>query len=90
MDKTCNQTAFNLMQILRQAGLKTLGGIFDKNIKAQMKQADKNNCRWALIIGSSEVEKNTFVLKDLTNAEQKEYLQSEIISVLKKVQNEKN
>ena len=90
MDKTCNQTAFNLMQNLRQAGLKTLGGIFDKNIKAQMKQADKNNCHWALIIGTTEVEKGSVVLKDLTNAEQKEYLQSEIISVLKKVQNEKN
>ena len=90
MDKFCNQTAFNLMQNLRQAGLKTLGGIFDKNIKAQMKQADKNNCRWALIIGTSEVEKGSVVLKDLTNAEQKEFLQSEIISVLKKVQNEKN
>lgn len=90
MDKTCNQTAFNLMQTLRKENIKTLGGIFDKNIKAQMKQADKNNCRWTIIIGSSEVEKNTFVLKDLNNAEQKEYLQSEIISVLKKVQNEKN
>lgn len=90
MDKTCNQTAFNLMQNLRRAGFKTLGGVFDKNIKAQMKQADKNNCRWALIIGTSEVEKGSVVLKDLTNAEQKEILQSEIISVLKKVQNEKN
>ena len=90
MDKTCNQTAFDIMQKLRQADIKTLGGIFDKNIKSQMKQADKNNCRWAIIIGSSEVEKNTFVLKDLNNAEQKEYLQSEVISILKKVQNEKN
>ena len=64
--------------------------IFDKNIKAQMKQADKNNCRWALIIGTTELQKGSVVLKDLTNAEQKEILQSEIISVLKKVQNEKN
>lgn len=71
MDKTCNEAAFNLMQALRAAGIKTEGGLFDKNIKGQMKQADRCGASYAVIIGSDELAAREVTLKDLQTGDQK-------------------
>jgi histidyl-tRNA synthetase len=71
MDKTCNETAFNLMQSLRSAGVRTEGGLFDKNIKGQMKQADRCAASYALILGTDELAAHEVTLKDLESGEQK-------------------
>jgi histidyl-tRNA synthetase len=84
MDKSCNLAAFNIIQALRGAGILTQGGLFDKNIKAQMKQADKFGAAYAVIIGTDELAKNTAVLKNLQNGEQKTVSQAEVLEVLKK------
>lgn len=83
LEKSCNETAFNIMQNLRENGIIAEGGLFDKNIKGQMKQADRITARWAVIIGSSELEKGTAVLKDLKTGEQKEHLRSELVKAIK-------
>ncbi len=70
MDKTCNEAAFNLMQTLRAAGIKTEGGLFDKNIKGQMKQADRCGASYAVIIGSDELAAREVTLKDLQTGDQ--------------------
>ena len=70
MDGTCNQTAFEVMQQLRAAGIKTEGGLFDKNIKGQMKQADRCGATYALILGSDELAAQEITLKNLTTGEQ--------------------
>lgn len=70
LDKACNAAAFNLMQTLRENGVKTEGGLFDKNIKGQMKQADRCGASYALILGEDEVAKQQATLKDLTSGEQ--------------------
>ncbi len=77
--------AFNLMQSLRGIGVSALGGLFDKNLKAQMKQADKSCARFALILGSNEVQRSTAVLKNLETGEQREFLQSEIPNRVKQI-----
>ena len=71
MDKSCNETAFNLMQALREAGVRTEGGLFDKNIKGQMKQADRCGASYALILGTDELAAREVTLKDLQSGEQK-------------------
>jgi histidyl-tRNA synthetase len=70
MDKSCNETAFNLMQELRTAGIRTEGGLFDKNIKGQMKQADRCNAAYAVIIGSDELAAREVTLKNLKTGDQ--------------------
>ncbi len=71
MDQAGNKMAFNLMQTLRAAGIITEGGLFDKNLKTQMKQADRSRANFAIIIGGDEVKNNTAVLKNLQSGEQK-------------------
>ena len=72
LEKACNETAFNLMQSLRASGVKTEGGLFDKNVKGQMKQADRCGASYALILGGDELAKRAVTLKDLTTGEQKQ------------------
>lgn len=49
----------------------------------QLKYADKKQIPFAVIIGPEEAEKNTVVLKNLTNGEQKQIASDELISTLK-------
>ena len=70
------------MQTLREKGLSAQGGLFDKNLKAQMKQANKINANFAIIVGGNEVAKNTAILKDLTSGEQKELSLNALLAAL--------
>ena len=81
----CNETAFNLMQDLRQAGVRTEGGLFDKNAKGQMKQANRCGAAYALILGEDELAKNEITLKDLTSGEQKQIPLASIVQEVKKL-----
>ena len=83
VEEKANNYAFNVLQNLREAGFTAQGGLFDKNLKAQMKQANKINANFALIIGGNELEKNTVILKNLTSGEQKEIALPELFTALK-------
>ena len=85
LEKNCNETAFNWMQQLRSAGIRTEGGLFDKNIKGQMKQADRCGAAYALILGGDELQKQVATLKDLTSGEQKQIAFAEVVNEVKKL-----
>ena len=85
LEKCCNETAFNLMQQLRAAGIRTEGGLFDKNIKGQMKQADRCGASYALILGGDELQKQVATLKDLTSGEQRQIPFAQVVNEVKKV-----
>jgi histidyl-tRNA synthetase len=85
LEKTCNETAFRLMQQLRNAGIRTEGGLFDKNIKGQMKQADRSKAAYALILGGDELAKQVVTLKNLTTGEQTQISFSELTNEVKKL-----
>ena len=85
LEKTCNETAFNLMQDLRRAGIRTEGGLFDKNVKGQMKQADRCGAAYALILGGNELAQRAVTLKDLTTGEQKQISFEALIDEVKKL-----
>lgn len=57
---------------LRDEGVLIQFDLLDKGFKAQFKQADRNNCRWALIIGPDDIEKRQAVLRNLETGEQQE------------------
>ncbi len=83
VEESANEYAFNVLQTLREKGVIAEGGLFDKNLKAQMKQANKINAAYAFIIGGNEVAKNTVILKDLTSGEQKEFTLEKLLTSLK-------
>lgn len=72
--------AFSLMQQLRSAGIRCEmfhePGKFDK----QFKYAEKKGIRYAIILGSKEMEDNTCVLRDLQNGQQQTIPQSELVT----------
>ncbi|MDR1684683.1 MAG: histidine--tRNA ligase [Elusimicrobiota bacterium] len=83
MDKTANEAAFNVMQTLRTAEFVTLGGLFDKNLKAQMKQADKSGAGYAVILGENEAKGNYVTIKNLETGAQEECPQKELLNLFK-------
>lgn len=85
LGRECNETAFNLMQALRQAGVRTEGGLFDKNAKGQMKQANRAEASYALILGEDEMAKKEITLKDLTSGEQKQVPLESIVQEVKQL-----
>ncbi|SEA15060.1 MULTISPECIES: histidine--tRNA ligase [Selenomonas] len=74
--------AFKLLTKLRQAGLKAGMDYAGRSMKAQMKQANKANARFALIIGEDEVKEACVQLKDMEKSEQEKVSFDNIIEKL--------
>ena len=53
------------------------------SLKAQMKAADKENVRFALIIGEDEINRNLIILKDMKSSRQQEIEAEEMINFLR-------
>lgn len=83
VEESAKNYAFNILQSLREKGVIAEGGLFDKNLKAQMKQANRINASYAFIVGGNEMAKNTVILKDLTSGEQKEFTLEKLLTSLK-------
>lgn len=64
--------AVALAYALRKEGIRIQFDLGEKSMKAQFKQADRNNCRWALIVGPEEWESRQVVVKDLETGDQQE------------------
>ena len=74
--------AFKLLTQLRHAGLKVGMDYAGRSMKAQMKQANKANARFALIIGEDEVKESCVMLKDMEKSEQQKVSFDTIIEKL--------
>ena len=73
---------FPLVHALRQKGLLTAMDHEGRSLKSQMKQANKVNARYVLIIGENELEQGQAVLKNMANQEQQEIAMSSEIDTL--------
>lgn len=62
-----------LLQKLRSLGLKSELYPDAAKMKKQMAYADKRNIPYVVLIGESEIQKSTFVLKNMRTGEQKEF-----------------
>ena len=80
---TTESVAFNLMSQLRAAGLKVEMDFGGRSFKAQMKQANKLNAKYVLIVGEDEVAQNVVTLKNMANSEQEVVEIKNIIDKLK-------
>ena len=64
------EKGFVLLQKLRSEGLRVMMDHEGRSMKNQMKQVDKHNARFALILGENELEKREAALKDMHSGEQ--------------------
>ena len=65
------EKGFHLMHMLRSLGLRVMMDHEARSMKNQMKQANKQKARFALILGENELENREVTLKDMLSGEQK-------------------
>lgn len=64
--------AFALLCKLRDQGIPVGMDLLSRSLKTQLKAADRQNARFALILGETELERNVLLIRDLTLGEQSE------------------
>lgn len=62
--------AFEIAELVRKNNKSAIVEIMRRSIKAQMREANKLNAKFAIIIGESEFENHSITIKDLTNSTQ--------------------
>jgi histidyl-tRNA synthetase len=72
--------AVKLVTNLRNAGIGARIAFGGRSLKAQMKDANRTHCRYALILGDDELANNTIILRDLTKSEQLVIARDQIIA----------
>jgi histidyl-tRNA synthetase len=65
VDSTGGEEALRLTHELRQAGLRADRAFGNRSFKSQFKAADRSGARYALIVGSDELERKVVALRDL-------------------------
>ena len=63
---------FRTSQELRDAGLHVAHDLMGRSLKAQMKEANRQNAPYALIIGGNELEAEAATVKEMESGEQEE------------------
>ena len=75
--------AFSLLQKMRACGIAAEGDHNGRSFKAQFKYADKVKAKYTVVIGSNELEKGKYVLKDMSDGTQEELSPEEILNKLR-------
>lgn len=67
-----SERSFQLMHMLRKAGLRVDMDLEGRSLKSQMKQADRAGAAYVMIIGDQELEQGKGVLRNMETKEQSE------------------
>lgn len=83
LDETCREYAFKVTQMLRQGELCGTMGFESRSIKSAMRQADKSGAKYAVLIGSSELEQNNVMIKNMESGMQEAVPFAQAVSYIK-------
>lgn len=83
MGDDAKQYSVRLMNELRMAGIKCDKDYLDRKLKGQMKQADRLNARYTIVIGDDELANEQVNLKNMQTGENTPVAFSEIVNFLK-------
>lgn len=67
---------------LREKGLSASMDYIGRSTKAQMKDADRENARFTIIVGENELNEGKFTLRDMVASEEEAYTFDEILNML--------
>ncbi|WP_456079219.1 histidine--tRNA ligase [Mogibacterium sp.] len=76
--------ALDLVHKLRAGGVSAIIDTMNRNLKGQMKYANKLNARYSVVIGENEIEKGIVTLKNMYSGEQKEISAIDITKEIEK------
>lgn len=74
--------AFEILTNLRRAGFKAIMDFAGRSMKAQMKQANKANAKFTIILGEDELQANSVVLKNMQESTQETISIDELLNKL--------
>ena len=83
IDKKNNDTAFRLLQKIRNAGFSADMDYSEGSLKSQMRIANKIGARYTIIVGEEELSKNMVILRNMKTKEQKEVRIDNLINELR-------
>lgn len=76
--------ALDLVHKLRAGGVSAIIDTLNRNLKGQMKYANKLNARYSVVIGENEIKKGIVTLKNMYSGEQKEISAIDITKEIEK------
>jgi histidyl-tRNA synthetase len=76
--------SFALVRRVREAGINAVVDLEGRKLKKSLAIANSLAARYALIIGDSEIDSSTYVLRDMTTGEQQSLMESDMIAILRK------
>lgn len=82
VDEKNKDTAFRLLQKIRNSGLSADMDYSEGRLKSQMRIANKIGARYTVIVGEEELSKNMVILRNMQTKEQKEVKIDELIDEL--------
>ncbi|OPZ64960.1 MAG: Histidine--tRNA ligase [Candidatus Aerophobetes bacterium ADurb.Bin490] len=62
--------AFSILNMLREAGIKTLMDFEDRSFKSQFREADSKRVRHVIVIGDTEAQAKRLAVKDMKDGAQ--------------------
>ena len=74
---------YRLAATLRNAGISTMIDYEGRSMKSQLKTADKEGAKFAVLIGDDELAKGVVTLRTLANSEQTQVPADQIIETLR-------
>lgn len=83
LGQAAQRQGFALVSALREAGIPASIDLLGRSLKAQLKAADREGVKYALILGEEELGKGTAILRDLRVGEQEEVALNQVITILK-------
>lgn len=79
------QLAFNIVSALRHRGLQLEMDFLRRSLKAQMRDADKKQAKWVIIIGEDEIQNDLILLKNMKSGQQTEVSISQAVDQIEKL-----
>lgn len=76
--------ALGQAQVLRQAGLRVDLDLKGRSMKAQMREANRQRARYAVIVGDRELEQGRAAVRDMQSGQQQEVALAELVDFLQR------
>ena len=84
MGEEADRYAVKLLNDLRKNCVKADKDYLNRKIKGQMKQADRLNAKYTIVIGDQELENNSIAIKNMTTGESENIQLDQLINYFKK------
>ena len=82
LGERANQKVFELINNLRQNGIRAERDYEGSSLKSQLRKANKFGVRYTIIIGDNELDKGKVILRDMSSAQQDEVDMERIVEIL--------